>query len=181
MSAADDRTVVLKFLYDRLTSGDRRYVTARTIINKTGIVENREYLYTLTDNLIQRGYVSAKNGGTNPANGRHFQITPEGVDFVERTGVELDSREWTGRSQIFEIDEKRQAEIVDQICHLRSVIDKAPLSNVERSQAIAYTSAALLMAEAPEPAWHLVRDALAIVAAISTALAFAADVGMMIR
>lgn len=177
------KAAVLKVLFEQATAGrNDPSLTISGICQKLPDRLGGALAQIFLDELIDQGLVTRGAGGPR----ERFRITSLGIQFVDNiaqldvSSGSIESNAWTGRSQDFALSETRQREIVVKIKQLKKVIEQAPLTNSERSQAIALVTSALVLAEAPDPPWKVVKETLTWIAAISTTLSLALQVAALI-
>ena len=151
MNARNDQLTVLKYLYQRIVSGDSRYCTIPTIRKNTGLENSNQYILALTDDLESSGFVITRQA-YQMSGGRLFQITASGFDAVEEGAVSIsvDSTVWTGS---FDLSEQKKSEIRNLLLQMRQVIESAKLSNTRKSNAMALIESVEKLVETPDPLW----------------------------
>ncbi|WP_146051313.1 hypothetical protein [Agrobacterium rosae] len=151
MSARSDQEAILRYLYDRLASGNERFCTIPTIKKNTGLTKPNQYLLALTDDLESVGLIITRQA-YQMSGGRLFQITAAGLDAVEngQMPATFDSTAWTGR---FDLSENQKSELRNILGEMRIIIEKAKLSNVQTANALALIEAAETLVDTPDPLW----------------------------
>lgn len=99
---------------------------------------------------------------------------------LEAESVSVDSSRWTGQASRYVISEQTKRRIVQRMSELNKCLDDMALDQSQRAQAGAMVSAVLLMAEAPQPPWEIIKDVLTLIAAIAAPLSLALQIGQMI-
>ncbi|WP_404862105.1 hypothetical protein [Georhizobium sp. MAB10] len=151
MTAKKDQIEILKYLHQRLASGDERYCTISTIRKNTGLEHPSQYILALTDDLEAAGLVITRQA-YQMAGGKLFQITAAGYDAVEQGNVSIsfDSSAWTGR---INLSDSQKAEIQKILGEIRAIVEGSKLSNAQTANAIALIEAAETLIETPDPLW----------------------------
>jgi DNA-binding PadR family transcriptional regulator len=176
-------SAILRVLFERATSGrwtDASLARPRIgelIAEKNGIPIAAAVLQIYLDELISAGLVTKPERGVRD----RYQITPKGISEVDRADVAVESKAWTGSTDRQAMTEEKRVQIVKRIRELRETIESADLTNEQKSQAVAMMTAALTMAEAPEPPWSLIKEALLILASISSVLMVAFETAKLIN
>ena len=151
ITAAADQQKILRYLYDRLASGNDRYCTIPTIRKNTNLEESNQYILALTDDLEIAGYIVTRQA-YQMSGGRLFQITAAGIDLIESGTkvVSVQSAAWTGR---LDLSEARKSEIREKLKEIRQAVEAAQMTNSQRSNAIAVIEAIEKLVETPDPLW----------------------------
>ena len=148
--AKSDQHRVLRYLYDRLASGDERFCTIPTILKNSGIDGSNQYVLALTDDLETAGLIITRQA-YQMKGGRLFQITAAGIDQIDSGGqLKVDTSAWTGR---IDVTEARKAEIRDRLVQIKQVILEARLPNSKHANAMALIEATEKLLETPDPLW----------------------------
>lgn len=153
-SAKKDQFLVLKYLYDRLTSSDDRYCTIPTILKNSGIDASNQYILALTDDLEASGYAITRQA-YSMRGGRLFQITAAGVDLIESGGrpSNVDSATWTGK---FNLSVYQIAQIRSKLTEIRAVVESSKMTNSQRANALAIVQSVEMLIETPDPLWPII-------------------------
>jgi hypothetical protein len=176
-----DRWTLLKVLFDRAVAGQSD--ASLSISGLSGAVGRGlapAVIQIYCDELVEAGLLSKPAHGVRD----RYKITGAGIKYVDELtedsgATRNNSTSWTGDYGL-KLSNERASEIVAQIRELGKIIELAPLSNEEKSQAMSLFTAALAAAEAPKPAWHIVRETLVLIAGIATCLSFALQVAGLI-
>lgn len=148
--AHKDQQLILRYLYDRLTSGDSRFCTIPTVLKNTGIDAPNQYILTLMDELEMSGFVLTRQA-YRMKGGNVFQITGKGIDFIDSGGrLSADSASWTGR---IDVSEAKRAQIQKHLREIRQVIDHTKMTNTQRCNVLSIVGAMDKLVEAPDPPW----------------------------
>jgi DNA-binding PadR family transcriptional regulator len=176
---------ILSVLFDRATSGKwtdaslTRPRISELIKEKVGAKMSPAILQIHLDDLLEQELVARPQRGVRD----RFQITPRGiqeVDAWESSDRAVSSETWTGSTDRYSVSEEKREQIVSRLRHLQTVLDECQLTNAEKSQAAALLTAAVSMAEAPQPPWEIIKQVLMVLANISATLILAFEIAKLI-
>ena len=148
--AASDQNAILRYLSSRISHGNSRFCTIPTILKNADIDRSNQYILTLMDELEMSGLVITRQA-YRLSGGNLFQITGKGLDFVDQgKRISANSSSWTGR---IDVSVAKKAQIQKNLREIRSMIDKAKMTNTERCNVLALVGALDSLIEAPDPPW----------------------------
>jgi hypothetical protein len=165
-SSESVRNKILAYLYDRATRRENdRFVSIPTIRRELALDLDSDRLRIILDDIEFRGFAVGRN---QPSKGKVlYQITPRGLDFIEKHPEALDGVGWSGSDFQGDWSDEKRSRVISEIRQVEATLENLGLSNEQVSQVRSYVAAAIAIADSPNPDADLIWEMLTRAGAIT--------------